>query len=71
MAALQKTKVRGQAPKVRNANRTKGYWVTVAKARANRTGRVLVMRDVRASVNYPSLNDTGSAAYRRALAKLR
>jgi hypothetical protein len=66
MAALH-----GQAPKVRNANRGKGYWVALAKARANRPGRVLVLRDVRSSVNYPSLNDAGSAAYRRSLTKRR
>ena len=69
MAALQKEKLRGAAPKVRNANRTPGYWRQLSASRSNRPGRVLIMRDVRSSVNYPSLDDAGSAAYRRSLAK--
>lgn len=67
MAALQKAKLRGAAPKVRNKDRAPGYWIQLSRSRANRTDRVVVYRDVRAAVNYPQVSDVGSAAYRRLL----
>lgn len=62
MATTQK--VKGSAPKVRNSNRTKGYWVGLAKSRDNKA-RHLSDRSSRIGINWPDLGDTGSAAYRR------
>jgi len=64
MAAVQRQKIRGSAPKVRNANRGPGYWITLARSRDNKN-RDLVKRNPRQGINYPLLSDVGSAAYRR------
>lgn len=68
--AAQKQKIKGSAPKVRNANRGPGYWVGLAKSRDGKR-RVLVDRYARQGINFPDLGDVGSAAYRRALTKRR
>jgi hypothetical protein len=65
VAAVQKNKVRGAAPKVRNANRAKGYWLSLHNARANRPNRELVHRNARQGINFPELHHVGAAAYRR------
>lgn len=57
-------KVKGSAPKVRNANRAKGYWVGLHNARANRD-RVLPNRNPRQGINFPNIGEVGSAAHRR------
>lgn len=57
-------KIKGSAPKVRNANRGPGYWITLARGRDNRD-RVLPNRNPREGINYPNLGEVGSAAYRR------
>lgn len=62
MAAVQK--IKGSAPKVRNRNRTKGYWVMLSSSRSNRQ-RDLPNRNSRQGINYPVLGEVGSAAYRR------
>lgn len=67
MAAKQ-LKIRGSAPKVRNRNRTPGYWVTLARSRDGRN-RVLAQRSARQGINFPDLSHVGSAAYRRRLAR--
>lgn len=64
MAAVQRQKIKGSAPKVRNRNRGPGYWIGLAKSRDNRE-RELPKRDPRRGINFPHLNETGSAAYRR------
>jgi hypothetical protein len=56
-----KAKIKGSAPKVRNKDRAPGYWLNLHNARNNRQ-RVLATRGNR---DWPSLSDTGSAAYRR------
>jgi hypothetical protein len=61
-------KVKGSAPKVRNANRPPGYWKILAAGRANR-GYTLPARNAYQGINYPSFSDVGSAAYRRLQAK--
>ena len=61
MAAVQKQKIKGSAPKVRNANRGPGAWVGIAASR-NHRDRDLVVRSNR---DWPNLSHTGSAAYRR------
>ena len=53
---------KGSAPKVRNKDRAPGYWISLSNSRSNRAGRVIVTRPNR---DWPSLRDTGSAAYRR------
>ncbi len=68
--ASQKQKIKGSAPKVRNANRGPGYWIGLAKSRDNRD-RSLPSRDPRQGINFPRIGDVGSAAYRRTLAKRR
>ncbi len=62
--AAQRQKIKGSAPKVRNANRGPGYWIGLAKSRDNRQ-RDLPKRNPRQGINFPSLTETGSAAYRR------
>jgi hypothetical protein len=57
-------KVKGSAPKVRNANRTKGYWMGLHNSRANKE-RALPTRNARQGINFPALGEVGSAAYRR------
>lgn len=57
-------KVRGNSPKVRNSNRTKGYWVGLAKSREHKA-RYLPDRSSRIGINFPELGHVGSAAYRR------
>lgn len=64
MAAVQKAKLRGSAPKVRNKDRGPGYWVSLHNARNNKA-RALPSRDARHGINYPRIGDVGSAAYRR------
>lgn len=59
-------KVKGSAPKVRNANRGPGYWVSLARSRDNRE-RSLPSRNPRQGINFPAIGDVGSAAYRRLL----
>lgn len=59
-------KVKGSAPKVRNANRTVGYWMSLSKSRDNRE-RTLPSRNPRQGINFPGLGEVGSAAYRRLL----
>ncbi len=68
MAALQKSKIKGAAPKVRNRNRGPGYWVMLARSRDNGT-RALVTRNPRLGINGFDLGLVGSAAYRRRIAK--
>lgn len=58
------SQIKGGSPKVRNANRTPGYWITLARGRANKD-RALPSRSARQGINYPSPGDVGSAAYRR------
>ena len=57
-------KVKGSAPKVRNRNRGPGYWIQLSNSRSNRD-RALVNRNPHQGINYPNLNEVGSAAYRR------
>lgn len=64
MAAVQRQKLKGSAPKVRNANRGPGYWISLARSRDNRD-RDLPRRNPRQGINYPQQGDVGSAAYRR------
>lgn len=64
MAATQKQKIKGSAPKVRNKDRGPGYWVGLAASRSNRE-RSLPSRNARQGINYPAIGDVGSAAYRR------
>lgn len=59
------SQTKGSAPKVRNANRTPGYWVILARGRANRE-RVVSSHNARQGINFPNIGDVGSAAYRRA-----
>lgn len=57
-------KIKGSAPKVRNANRGPGYWVGLARSRDNRE-RSLPNRAAHQGISYPRMGDVGSAAYRR------
>lgn len=66
MAALQKTKIKGQAKKCSRGSRKPGDWLIKQRARDSRPGRELIHHP---NVNYPRLSDVGSAAYRRLLAK--
>ncbi len=65
MAALKKEKLRGSAPKVRNRNRAKGYWIQLHNARSNRPGREIIRRNPRQGINGFDVGLVGSAAYRR------
>ena len=58
------SKVKGSAPKVRNSNRTKGYWLSLHNARNNKD-RSLASRHPHTGINFPGLGEVGSAAYRR------
>jgi hypothetical protein len=66
MAALQKTKIKGQAKKCSRGSRKAGDWMIKHRARDNRPGRELVTR---ANRDWPRMTDVGSAAYRRLLSK--
>jgi hypothetical protein len=68
VAALQKNKIKGAAPKVRNANRGPGYWVGLHNSRDN-GDRVLTPRNSRLGINGFDIGLVGSAAYRRLQAK--
>lgn len=61
MATVQKQKIKGSAPKVRNKDRGPGYWIGLHNSRNNKA-RALVVHPNR---DWPRLSDTGSAAYRR------
>lgn len=63
-AVTTKQQLRGSAPKVRNRNRTPGYWIALARSRDNKN-RSLPQRSARQGINFPELSHTGSAAYRR------
>lgn len=65
MAALQKSKTKGAAPKVRNKDRAPGYWIGLSNGRSNRPGRELVRRNPRQGINGFDIGLVGSAAYRR------
>ncbi len=60
MAAVQKQKTKG-APRGGQARRKRGDWIAIHNSRAHRDRYVIT----RSNRDWPSLSDTGSAAYRR------
>lgn len=55
-------KIAKKLPK--RCSRSTGSWVSIANGRAHKD-RALVARNPRQGINFPSLTDVGSAAYRR------
>ncbi len=52
----------------KRVSRGPGAWIALANGR-NGKNRVLASRAAHTGINYPSLGDVGSAAYRRSLKK--
>lgn len=56
------SKIAKKLPK--RVGRGKGGWIAIARGRDHKE-RAMVYRDARRGINFPSLTDAGSAAYRR------